>query len=233
MLLSCDLRREFQELCTGCRVVICCRVSPIQKAEVVELITSSTKAVTLAIGDGANDVAMIQKANVGVGISGVEGLQAACASDYSIGQFRFLKRLLLVHGAWNYRLAANFMGMERRIFTTPVFWFGLLLVPVTTLLVDVLFKLVQNTVFKSLTEAVRESEIRKHDPDDVMNATRSSFTETARLLRSVFIRRANTRVDTDVELSHGYAFSQEEGGAVSQTDIIRSYDTNLQKPRGN
>ncbi|KAJ9576655.1 hypothetical protein L9F63_025448, partial [Diploptera punctata] len=83
-------------------VVICCRVSPIQKAEVVELITTHTKSITLAIGDGANDVAMIQKAHVGIGISGVEGLQAACASDYSIAQFRFLLKLLFVHGAWNY-----------------------------------------------------------------------------------------------------------------------------------
>ena len=52
----------------------------------VELVTSYTKSITLAIGDGANDVAMIQKAHVGIGISGVEGLQAACASDYSIAQ---------------------------------------------------------------------------------------------------------------------------------------------------
>lgn len=60
------------------------------------------EVVTLAIGDGANDVAMIQRAHVGVGISGVEGLQAACASDYSIAQFKYLRKLLLVHGAWNY-----------------------------------------------------------------------------------------------------------------------------------
>nr|CAD7426833.1 unnamed protein product [Timema monikensis] len=100
--LSCDTRREFLDLCISCNVVICCRVSPIQKAEVVELITMHTKCVTLAIGDGANDVAMIQKAHVGVGISGVEGLQAACASDYSIAQFRFLLKLLFVHGSWNY-----------------------------------------------------------------------------------------------------------------------------------
>lgn len=86
--LSCDLRREFLDLCISCKVVICCRVSPIQKAEVVDLVTTNTNAVTLAIGDGANDVAMIQKAHVGVGISGVEGLQAACASDYSIAQVR-------------------------------------------------------------------------------------------------------------------------------------------------
>lgn len=100
--LSCDLRMEFLDLCISCKVVMCCRVSPIQKADVVDLVASNTNSVTLAIGDGANDVAMIQKAHVGVGISGVEGLQAACASDYSIAQFRFLLRLLLVHGSWNY-----------------------------------------------------------------------------------------------------------------------------------
>lgn len=63
---------------------------------------TQSDVVTLAIGDGANDVAMIQRAHVGVGISGVEGLQAACASDYSIAQFKYLRKLLLVHGAWNY-----------------------------------------------------------------------------------------------------------------------------------
>ncbi|XP_062717100.1 probable phospholipid-transporting ATPase IA isoform X6 [Aedes albopictus] len=100
--LSCDLRTDFLDLCISCKAVICCRVSPIQKADVVDLVTTNTKSVTLAIGDGANDVAMIQKAHVGVGISGVEGLQAACASDYSIAQFSYLRKLLLVHGAWNY-----------------------------------------------------------------------------------------------------------------------------------
>ncbi|CAH1730930.1 probable phospholipid-transporting ATPase IA isoform X2 [Aphis gossypii] len=100
--LSHDLKMDFLELCMSCKSVICCRVSPMQKAEVVELVTLNTRQVTLAIGDGANDVAMIQKAHVGVGISGVEGLQAACASDYSIAQFKFLLKLLFVHGAWNY-----------------------------------------------------------------------------------------------------------------------------------
>ncbi|XP_045492723.1 probable phospholipid-transporting ATPase IA isoform X3 [Colias croceus] len=100
--MGCDLKKDFLDLCVSCKVVVCCRVSPIQKAEVVDLVSRATGAVTLAIGDGANDVAMIQRASVGVGISGVEGLQAVCASDYSIAQFRFLLRLLLVHGAWNY-----------------------------------------------------------------------------------------------------------------------------------
>ena len=61
------------------------------------------KALLLAIGDGANDVSMIQAAHVGVGISGVEGLQAARSADIAIGQFRFLRKLLLVHGAWSYQ----------------------------------------------------------------------------------------------------------------------------------
>ncbi|XP_017837733.1 probable phospholipid-transporting ATPase IA isoform X3 [Drosophila busckii] len=394
--LSCDLRGDFQELCIICRVVICCRVSPIQKAEVVEMVTQNTKAVTLAIGDGANDVAMIQKANVGIGISGVEGLQAACASDYSIAQFRYLQRLLLVHGAWNYtrisklilysfyknvclyvielwfalysgwsgqilferwtiglynvlftamppfaiglfekfctaetmlkypqlykpsqsaklfnvkvfwiwifnallhsvflfwlpmaayqseaiwsdgktsdylllgnmvytyvivtvclkaglitnswtwlthvaiwgsivlwftfvliyshfwpslKFASNFAGMDIQLLSTPIFWLGLFLVPITSLLIDVICKLVHNTVFKTLTEAVREQEITRNDPSQVLNESRSS---TMYALGSI--------------LRYGYAFSQEEGGAVPQSIIIRAYDTNLPKPEGN
>jgi len=97
-----DVRKDFIDLCTSCKSVICCRVSPIQKAEMVQLVREHTGAISLAIGDGANDVAMIQKADVGVGISGNEGLQAANSADFSIGQFRFLARLLFVHGAWNY-----------------------------------------------------------------------------------------------------------------------------------
>ncbi|KAG5446249.1 Phospholipid-transporting ATPase IB [Clonorchis sinensis] len=101
--LSCECRKDFVEVALSCRSVICCRVSPWQKAELVRLVRTSVKdAVTLAIGDGANDVGMIQAAHVGVGISGMEGRQAACASDYAIAQFRFLNKLLLVHGAWNY-----------------------------------------------------------------------------------------------------------------------------------
>lgn len=100
--LSCDCRKDFIEIALSCKAVICCRVSPLQKAEIVELVKVNQNAITLAIGDGANDVGMIQAAHVGVGISGLEGLQAACASDYTIGQFRFLQKLLLVHGAWSY-----------------------------------------------------------------------------------------------------------------------------------
>lgn len=69
----------------------------------MKLVKRHLKAILLAIGDGANDVSMIQAAHVGVGISGVEGLQAARSADVAIGQFRFLRKLLLVHGAWSYQ----------------------------------------------------------------------------------------------------------------------------------
>lgn len=89
---------------SNCKSVIACRVSPKQKALLVKLVKQFVKPhpVTLAIGDGANDVGMIQEAQVGVGISGLEGQQAVNASDFSIAQFRFLEDLLLIHGRWNF-----------------------------------------------------------------------------------------------------------------------------------
>jgi len=101
--LEKDISKTFLELAIMCKAVICCRVSPLQKALVVKLVKKNQKSILLAIGDGANDVSMIQAAHVGVGISGVEGLQAARSADVAISQFRFLKKLLLVHGAWSYR----------------------------------------------------------------------------------------------------------------------------------
>ncbi|RFU34933.1 hypothetical protein B7463_g1346, partial [Scytalidium lignicola] len=100
--LEKDLEKNFLDLAVMCKAVICCRVSPLQKALVVKLVKRNLKSILLAIGDGANDVSMIQAAHIGVGISGMEGLQAARSADVAIGQFRYLRKLLLVHGAWSY-----------------------------------------------------------------------------------------------------------------------------------
>ncbi|CAL9180194.1 unnamed protein product [Musa hybrid cultivar] len=106
--LEDDLKNQFLSLAVDCASVICCRVSPKQKALVVtRLVKEGTGKTTLAIGDGANDVGMIQEADVGVGISGLEGMQAVMASDFSISQFRFLERLLVVHGHWCYKRIAQ------------------------------------------------------------------------------------------------------------------------------
>lgn len=97
--------KAFTELAILSRTAICCRVTPSQKAQLVQILKSCDYR-TLAIGDGGNDVRMIQQADIGVGISGREGLQAARAADYSIGRFRFLKRLILVHGRYSYNRTA-------------------------------------------------------------------------------------------------------------------------------
>lgn len=114
---SVELSKKFLAIAMRVDSVICCRASPAQKALLVQAVRSRLGAskgkhgrgLTLAIGDGANDLAMIQASHVGIGISGNEGLQAARVADYAIAQFRFLQRLLLVHGRWNYARTAKFI----------------------------------------------------------------------------------------------------------------------------
>ncbi|ODV80628.1 putative phospholipid-transporting ATPase [Suhomyces tanzawaensis NRRL Y-17324] len=100
----------FLDLCVQVDSTICCRATPSQKASMVSAVRRlNKKAVTLAIGDGANDIAMIQSADIGVGITGKEGLQAARSADYAIAQFRFLLKLLLVNGRYNYIRTSKFV----------------------------------------------------------------------------------------------------------------------------
>nr|CAD7195216.1 unnamed protein product [Timema douglasi] len=100
-------QHEFLELACGCPAVVCCRCSPTQKAEVVRLIQRHTGKRTAAVGDGGNDVSMIQAADAGIGIAGREGHQASLAADFSIPQFSHLARLLLVHGRRSYKRSAS------------------------------------------------------------------------------------------------------------------------------
>ncbi|KAJ7316241.1 hypothetical protein JRQ81_002403 [Phrynocephalus forsythii] len=97
-----QLEHKFLELTKYSRSVLCCRCTPLQKSMVVKLVRNQLKVMTLAVGDGANDVSMIQAADVGIGISGQEGMQAVMASDFAISKFKHLKKLLLVHGHWCY-----------------------------------------------------------------------------------------------------------------------------------
>ncbi|RIA95832.1 hypothetical protein C1645_816125 [Glomus cerebriforme] len=143
-------RNQLIQLSDFFHSVICCRVSPLQKAMVVELVRRGKKSTTLAIGDGANDVSMIQAANVGVGISGQEGVQASMAADYSIAQFRFLNKLLLVHGHWDYlrisEMILNFF-YKNVIWVFPVLWYQMFCMFSANIFYDYSFVQLYNMIF--------------------------------------------------------------------------------------
>ncbi|XP_022137399.1 putative phospholipid-transporting ATPase 9 [Momordica charantia] len=126
--LEDDVKDLFLELAIGCASVICCRSSPKQKALVTQLVKVKTGSTTLAVGDGANDVGMLQEADIGIGISGVEGMQAVMSSDIAIAQFRYLERLLLVHGHWCYRRISSmicYFFYKNIVFGFTLFFFGM------------------------------------------------------------------------------------------------------------
>lgn len=125
--LEKNMQLELLRTACMCQTVICCRVTPLQKAQVVQLVKKYKQAVTLAIGDGANDVSMIKAAHIGVGISGQEGMQAVLSSDFSFAQFRYLQRLLLVHGRWSYLRMCKFLRYffyKNFTFTFVHFWYA-------------------------------------------------------------------------------------------------------------
>ncbi|KAJ7489061.1 phospholipid-transporting ATPase 1 [Mycena latifolia] len=151
--LDPDLKEMFLNLGTQCETVVCCRVSPAQKALTVKLVKEGRNAMTLSIGDGANDVAMIQEANIGCGLFGLEGSQAAMSADYAFGQFRFLTKLLLVHGRWSYQriadMHANFF-YKNVVWTFGMFWYLPFNSFDATYLYHYTFILLCNLVFTSL-----------------------------------------------------------------------------------
>jgi phospholipid-transporting ATPase len=141
-------------ICEKSKVVIACRVSPKQKKEIVELVKQyAPDKVTLAIGDGANDVNMITAAHVGIGIRGLEGYQAARASDYAIGEFKLLRRLLFYYGRESYRknsglVCYNFY--KNLLLVLPQFWFGFVNMFSGQILYDPILFQLYNIMFTAL-----------------------------------------------------------------------------------
>ncbi|XP_044535983.1 phospholipid-transporting ATPase VD [Gracilinanus agilis] len=124
--LQDSLQSQFLEITGLCQAVVCCRATPLQKSEVVKLVRNQLKVMTLAIGDGANDVSMIQVADIGVGISGQEGMQAVMASDFAVSQFKHLTKLLLVHGHWCYTRLSNmilYFFYKNVAYVNLLFWY--------------------------------------------------------------------------------------------------------------
>ena len=120
--------KNFLNIAYYSRSVICCRVSPSQKSQVIQKMKDFDKnAVTLAIGDGGNDVSMIMEANIGIGIYGEEGMSAVQASDFAIGEFKLLKRLLFIHGRINLYRISNmilYFFYKNFVFTLVQFYFS-------------------------------------------------------------------------------------------------------------
>uniref|UniRef100_A0A8C3SAH7 Phospholipid-transporting ATPase n=1 Tax=Chelydra serpentina TaxID=8475 RepID=A0A8C3SAH7_CHESE len=147
--LSLALREHeklFMEVCRNCSAVLCCRMAPLQKAKV-------KKPITLAIGDGANDVSMIQEAHVGIGIMGKEGRQAVRNSDYAIARFKFLSKLLLVHGHFYYiRIATlvQYFFYKNVCFITPQFLYQFFCLFSQQTLYDSVYLTLYNISFTSL-----------------------------------------------------------------------------------
>ncbi|KAJ3023753.1 hypothetical protein HKX48_001281 [Thoreauomyces humboldtii] len=143
----------FLTLSQLCTTVIACRVTPLQKALVVRLVQRNLKCTTLAIGDGANDVSMIQAANIGIGVVGREGTQAVRAADYAIGEFRHLGRLLAVHGRWSrLRLSSLivYSFYKNLVMITVQWWFGFLCAWSGSLVYEEIFLTAFNIVFTSI-----------------------------------------------------------------------------------
>uniref|UniRef100_A0A8D2P5E6 Phospholipid-transporting ATPase n=1 Tax=Zosterops lateralis melanops TaxID=1220523 RepID=A0A8D2P5E6_ZOSLA len=151
------LEEKFLALAKRCRSVLCCRSTPLQKSMVVKLVRDKLKAMTLAIGDGANDVSMIQVADVGVGISGQEGMQAVMASDFAIPRFRHLEKLLLVHGHWCYSRLANmvlYFFYKNAMFVALLFWYQFYCGFSGSSMIDQWYLIFFNLFFSSLPQLI-------------------------------------------------------------------------------
>lgn len=142
VMKHCAIR--FRDLSMKCQAVLCCRLSPLQKCEVVKLMkTLPHSPVTAAIGDGANDVSMIREAHVGLGILGKEGRQAALCSDYAFTNFHMLKKMLLVHG--------HFFSYRFSILVLYFFYKNLV------------FMLIQVSAFEQIDDVLKIYNLRKKE----------------------------------------------------------------------
>ncbi|XP_041054592.1 phospholipid-transporting ATPase VA [Carcharodon carcharias] len=155
--LEKTLEDKFLALAQSCRSVLCCRSTPLQKSMVVKLVRDKLKVMTLAIGDGANDVSMIQVADVGVGISGQEGMQAVMASDFAIARFRHLQKLLLVHGHWCYSRLANmvlYFFYKNAMFVALLFWYQFFCGFSGSAMIDQWYLIFFNLLFSSIPQLI-------------------------------------------------------------------------------
>ncbi|CAL4122701.1 unnamed protein product [Meganyctiphanes norvegica] len=166
-----NLKHAFLELASKCSAVLCCRATPLQKAFIVRCAKDTLKVMTLAVGDGANDVSMIQTADVGIGISGVEGRQAVMASDYAITRFKHLQKLMLVHGHWSYDKLSRvilYFFYKNSMFVFILLWYQLFAGWSGSIMVDPAYLMVFNFLFTSLPPIIMGIHDRNADAEILM-----------------------------------------------------------------
>ena len=165
-----EIANIFLDVAKDAVAVICCRVSPLQKSQVVKLMKNyDKKKITLAIGDGGNDVSMIMEAHIGIGIYGEEGLRAAQSSDYAIGEFQVLRRLLFFHGYLNLMrnsIMVIYFFYKNFVFTIIHFFYGFLNDFSGQTIIEDWFITLFNLVFTSIPLAARGILDISVKPDD-------------------------------------------------------------------
>ena len=167
---------NFLNIAYNSNTVICCRVSPSQKSQVIRKMKNfDENVVALAIGDGGNDVSMIMEANIGIGIYGEEGLSAAQAGDFSIGEFYLLKRLLFIHGRTNlYRISKMilYFFFKNFVFTIIQFYFSFVCLASGQTFIDDWYITCYNLVFTAIPlciAALSDSDIDIKDGKEKKN----------------------------------------------------------------
>ena len=169
-----DIQNIFLDIAKDAEAVICCRVSPLQKSQVVKMMKKfDQNGITLAIGDGGNDVPMIMEAHIGVGIYGEEGLRAVQSSDFAIGEFKVLRELLFSHGRMNYvRIAEciHYFFFKNFVENVDQFIFGFFCNFTGQTIIDDWFISLFNLLFTSLplgTKAILDIDITRNDGEIV------------------------------------------------------------------
>ena len=167
---SQEIQKIFLNIAKNASSVICCRVSPIQKAQVVKMIKNFDKdRITLAVGDGANDVSMIMEAHIGVGIYGEEGLRAVQSADFAVGEFKILNRLIFYHGRYSYIRNSEcilYFFYKNLVFTFVLFLYGFYCNFSGQTIIDDWFISLFNILFTSLPLGVRAIFDFDVKPDD-------------------------------------------------------------------
>ena len=168
---TCD---TFLSIAVKAESVVCCRVSPLQKALVVKHVKEKDKKnITLSIGDGGNDVSMILEAHVGVGIHGEEGVLAVQSSDFAIGEFKYLRRLLFFHGRTSLNRTSHmilYFFYKNFVFTILQFYFCYYNIASGQSLIDDWFITLFNLLFTALplgVQALSNFDVREEDNENV------------------------------------------------------------------